>query len=114
MRISDWSSDVCSSDLMPRRVGDDELALVGREEAIGDVDRDPLLALGGQPVDQQREIDLLPLRADPPAVRLQRRKLILEEDRKSVVSGKRVSVSVYLGGARLIKNTKTNHYILTY
>ena len=35
----------------PGRVGDDELALVGGEEAVGDVDRDALLALGGQAVD---------------------------------------------------------------
>ena len=32
--------------LVARRVGDDELALVGGEEAVGDVDRDALLALG--------------------------------------------------------------------
>jgi hypothetical protein len=46
-----------------RRVGDDELAPVGAEEAVGDVDRDALLALGGQAVDQQREVDLAALRA---------------------------------------------------
>ena len=50
--------------LVPGRVGDDELALLGREEAIGDVDGDALLALGGEAVDQQREVDLLALRAD--------------------------------------------------
>jgi len=49
--------------LVPRRVGDDELALAGREIAIGDVDRDALLALGGEAVDQQREIEFLALRA---------------------------------------------------
>ena len=43
--------------LVARRVGDDELALVGREEAVGDVDGDALLALGLQAVDQQREVD---------------------------------------------------------
>jgi hypothetical protein len=47
-----------------RRVGDDELALVGGEEAVGDVDGDALLALGLQAVDQQREVDVLALRAD--------------------------------------------------
>jgi hypothetical protein len=35
--------------LVARRVGDDELALVGREEAVGDVDGDALLALGLRP-----------------------------------------------------------------
>ena len=50
--------------LVARRVGDDELALVGREEAIRDVDRDALLALGRQAVDQQREIEFAALRAE--------------------------------------------------
>ena len=44
------------------RVGDDELALLGREEAVGDVDGDALLALGGKAVDQQREVQRLALR----------------------------------------------------
>ena len=35
-------------------VGDDELALRGREVPVGDVDRDALLALGPQAVGQQR------------------------------------------------------------
>ncbi len=48
----------------PRRVGDDELALVGGEVAVGNVDGDALLALGGEAVDQEREVDVLPLRAD--------------------------------------------------
>ena len=63
----------------PGRVGDDELALVGGEEAIGDVDRDALLALGGEAVDQQREIDLLALRADALAVGFERGELVLED-----------------------------------
>ncbi len=64
---------------MARRVGDDELALLGGEEAVGDVDGDALLALGGKPVDQESEIDLLSLRADALRIRLQRRQLILED-----------------------------------
>ena len=44
--------------LVARRIGDDELALLAREEAIGDVDRDALLALGREAVDEQREVDL--------------------------------------------------------
>ena len=63
----------------PGRVGDDELALLGREEAIGDVDRDALFALGGEAVDQQREVDVLALRADALAVRFERGELILED-----------------------------------
>src|SRR5699024_786066 len=44
-------------------VGDDELALVGGEEAVGDVDGDALLALGGEAVDQQRHVELFALGA---------------------------------------------------
>ena len=41
-----------------RRVGDDERALRRGEEAVRDVDRDALLALGAQPVGEPREVDL--------------------------------------------------------
>ena len=43
--------------LVARRVGDDELALRGREVAVGDVDRDALLALGLEAVGEQRQVD---------------------------------------------------------
>src|SRR5262245_30231488 len=39
--------------LVARAVGDDELALVGGEVAVGDVDRDALLALGLEAVEQE-------------------------------------------------------------
>ena len=48
---------------MAWRVGDDEFAAVGGEEAVGDVDGDALFTFGGQTIDQQREIDVLALRA---------------------------------------------------
>ena len=63
----------------PGRVGDDELALVGREEPVGDVDGDALLALGRQAVDEQREIELVAARADLLRVGGERRELILED-----------------------------------
>jgi hypothetical protein len=65
--------------LVPRRVGDDELALLAGEEAVGHVNRDALLAFGGKTVDEQSEIDFLALRAVAPAVGLQRRELIFED-----------------------------------
>jgi hypothetical protein len=65
--------------LMAGRIGDDELAVVGGEEAIGDIDGDALLALGGQAVDQQREVDRSALGADLLAVGLQSRKLVFED-----------------------------------
>ena len=52
--------------LVARRVGDDEVPALGREMAVGDVDRDPLLALGRQAVEEQREVELVALRARPP------------------------------------------------
>ena len=65
--------------LMARRVGDDERALVGGEIAIGDIDRDALLALGLEAVDQQREVDFLAGRAVLLRVALQRGELIVED-----------------------------------
>jgi hypothetical protein len=53
-------------------VGDDELALLGGEEAVGDVDRDALLALGRQARRQQREVDVPRPGADLLGVALQR------------------------------------------
>src|SRR5258708_2500984 len=43
--------------LVTGRVGDDEAPLGGGEVAVGDVDRDALLALGAQAVGQQRQVD---------------------------------------------------------
>ena len=66
--------------LVAGRVGDDEAALVGGEEAIGDVDGDALLALGVEAVDEQREVDVA--RRSCRSVRefgTQRRELVLEQ-----------------------------------
>ncbi len=43
--------------LVAGRVGEDELAARRREVPVGDVDRDPLLALGPQTVGEERKID---------------------------------------------------------
>ena len=43
---------------VPGRVGELEAAPRGDERAVGDVDRDPLLALGAQAVGEQREVDV--------------------------------------------------------
>ena len=50
--------------LVAGRVGNDELALFGREEAVGDIDGDALLALGRQAIDQQRKVQVIALSAD--------------------------------------------------
>jgi len=64
---------------VPRGVRDDELSPVRREEAVGHVDGDALLPLRGQPVDEQREIELLALRAPLARIRLHRGKVVLEQ-----------------------------------
>ena len=48
------------------RIGDDETAPGRREEAIGDVDRDALLALRLQAVDKQRKVEFGAARAVAP------------------------------------------------
>ena len=45
--------------LVTRRVGDDEPAPLGGEEAVGDVDRDALLALASSPSTSKREIEIV-------------------------------------------------------
>jgi len=59
--------------------GDDEFALVGGEEAVGDIDGDALLALGLQSVDQQRKVDVAAGGAELLGVLLQCRQMILKE-----------------------------------
>src|SRR3546814_18792659 len=104
MRISDWSSDVCSSDLeghdvdlpavghlhlfqLSRVLHDraviDDGAVAERERGVRADDRRPV-----DPADPDRDHDL--------------------RDRKSVVYGKSVSVRVDLGGSRIIKKKKNN------
>src|SRR3546814_17527554 len=118
MRISDWSSDVCSSDL-------DQVPAAawpyGRESFAG-----PLQS-GFRPVHQESRnrravapgesnsapTDLPDSRDAPvqPATGLQRSRRAHRKfpgsDRKSVVSGKSVSVRVDLGGRGILKKKKT-------
>jgi hypothetical protein len=61
------------------RVRDDERAPLGREEAVGDVDRDPLLALGPEAVQEQREVEAAVLGADAARVGLERLQVVVEE-----------------------------------
>src|SRR3546814_17705206 len=85
MRISDWSSDVCSSDLPGAGAA-----------AAGDGERQAAVAPGPR------------LRA---SAGLGHRRSGDAGDRKSVVSGKSVSVRVDLGGRRIIKKKTTNQNI---
>src|SRR5690606_12231410 len=53
--------------------------LVGAEEAVGDIDGDALLSLGGKPVHQQGEIDLAVLGAVALAVGFECAELVVEQ-----------------------------------
>src|SRR3546814_14256452 len=117
MRISDWSSDVCSSDLANAAGG----AVPGEQDVVRPVDLGQvgkLAVIGAE--DRRVELELLGGIGDPAfaeALPRQRRDRTGAEhrphrhlngagDRKSVVSGKSVLVSVDLGGRRNIKKKK--------
>src|SRR3546814_12158950 len=107
MRISDWSSDVCSSDL-PRRRGRRRqliafrpvrLARTGRPTAAG---HSPPSAFGAPASPPPKQVG--PPAVDPaPPLLLARTLAATTSERKSVVSGKSVSVRVELGGRRILK-----------
>src|SRR3546814_19489040 len=113
MRISDWSSDVCSSDLN---------AQPGRGRRAHRAAPPRLPAGNRQPVQPGQRADRLSIRANALAD-VERRPVLRRPDRKSVVEGKRVAVRVDFGGRRTItkkqnslknkqiSNThKKNHY----
>src|SRR3546814_11910487 len=93
MRISDWSSDVCSSDLAD---GCRDFSL----RDVPPVAQSPPYRHGHARTRRQRGDPRR--RAEPP----DRRRAGLR-DRKSVVEGKSVPVRVDLGGRRIIKKKKT-------
>src|SRR3546814_15385560 len=99
MRISDWSSDVCSSDLLE---GHRNLrgANVGRAAGLKPLLQDKRAS--GVALQRQKAGDACAcrLRGYPAAARGARQR---KEGRKSVVQGKSVSVRVALGGRRIIK-----------
>src|SRR3546814_1535506 len=112
MRISDWSSDVCSSDLgaagrsrRDRQVGHRVHQLLGPDAGEGQAEdgRQVRRFVAVHPHRTQNVQKPLPQRPKP-------RRLAVETsgDRQSVVWGKRVSVRVALGCRRFLnKKTKT-------
>src|SRR3546814_12271009 len=88
MRISDWSSDVCSSDLQWHR------SQSLRRRGCGNRNGQSRIRIFRRIEEQGRHLDLRSAR--PMA------------DRKSVVSGKSVSVRVDTGGRRILKKKTTN------
>src|SRR3546814_12159224 len=98
MRISDWSSDVCSSDLLFVAVTLEESGLLGSayyaahpaiplDHTVGVINVDAMGVSG-----RSRDITVVGM----------------GRDRQSVVKGKSVSVRVDLGGRRIIKKKKNN------
>src|SRR3546814_20592806 len=102
MRISDWSSDVCSSDLSRLRA----------DRRRNRRDAGHVFGRRLRPCGFLRRRG----RARPGADRRQGRggRRDFGADRKRVVSGKSVSVRVDLGGRRIIKKKKKNNTQLLY
>src|SRR3546814_14156679 len=108
MRISDWSSDVCSSDLaiadtlaVTNTTG--TLTLTSSDETIGSISgtgnvnlNDNTLTTGGDGTSTTLSGVISGTGA------------LTKQDRKSVVKGKSVSVSVDRGGRRIIKKKNTS------
>src|SRR3546814_20692866 len=137
MRISDWSSDVCSSDLLPMKIREGSNipswpGLGVRVVApIANSDSTVIPKKGTKPRAITRGADritVLERGCDREIIHcigsfcsLRKRVLARTDktiitsaktmaDRKSVVSGKSVSVRVNLGGRRSIKKKKTQSY----
>src|SRR3546814_13680018 len=130
MRISDWSSDVCSSDLLWSRAGPAgdaarppplppvapraaQLRSAGDDPRLGEQRR---LVVEGPARDRHRPLQLRLLIGFGAAHHLGRlrREPRHRRDRKLVVEGKSVSVRVDLGGSRIIKQTKHKNYNNTH
>src|SRR3546814_14078855 len=110
MRISDWSSDVCSSDLPttgPNAALGQSIAYAANLALLDSGNRRVRLTVyntaGGAAAAAQRAL--------AEGNRLFLGPLLAPEDRKSVVSGKSVSVRLDLGGPRI---TKKKHYTIIH
>src|SRR3546814_11954180 len=111
MRIIDWSSDVCSSDLEEAYQGRTR-ALLSRRRPARDVD------LAGHAIGRRRgqvscwnepvsgDLSVGNARRTAEAIVRNVRRTARLSDRKSVVKEKSVSVRVALGGNSYIKNKK--------
>src|SRR3546814_11872552 len=101
MRISDWSSDVCSSDLRHPHRGEIALRPQDRRGAVANLahrgNRQLLPDAIGPARREQPIVDAFDARKLDPA------QCEADIDRKSVVEGKSVSVSVAIGGRRILK-----------
>src|SRR3546814_14962762 len=107
MRISDWSSDVCSSDLLWEGIAADPASIpTAVEELLRWVT--PLNNMF-RTVAADCEVDGVAMRAGDRIALVYPSANRDEADRKRVVKGKSVSVRVDLGGRRISKKKKTEH-----
>src|SRR3546814_15891390 len=114
MRISDWSSDVCSSDLRGDRHSFEDVLTAMLMPIIHVFSaRDRMLyarfMMRLLPLDEDEHPYFKALHLCGPSVEIQRRLqyCLPHLDRKSVVEGKGVSVSVVPGGRRIFKKKNT-------
>src|SRR3546814_16638950 len=114
MRISDWSSDVCSSDLVTEQSA--RMLEVARASALaiqeGPVDGHQSRIICYRGEHRRSEPGQSPpakrrSRSEAQAVRCNIDRPIPQIDRTSAVSGKSVSVRVDLGGRRILKKKTT-------
>src|SRR3546814_15658158 len=123
MRISDWSSDVCSSDLAEVEEYDGGAAHVrplsprSRAARVATCSGGvcgtmpwPRLKMNGPSASEAVIRPMPSSSAAPPATSSQGSRLPWTVDRKSAVWGKSVSVRVDLGGRRIL-NHKTQPYL---
>src|SRR3546814_19198820 len=105
MRISDWSSDVCSSDLLELVTRDTALMLLNRSPQGLDYWMGEILKLADPAAHGRLKGELVKI------VEEQRGSDISQAlDRKSVVSGKRGAVLVEYGGHLIIKKIEKNYH----
>src|SRR3546814_11340964 len=112
MRISDWSSDVCSSDLAAPAHGNTAGGdAAGLQHLLLRLEVEEFLYREADLIDSRRFDDWLDTLADDLSYFMPIRRNVqygTHEDRTSVVVGKRVSVRLDLGGGRILKTQKTN------
>src|SRR3546814_18237711 len=101
MRISDWSSDVCSSDLVRQYCWWTKSEKLSKSTCRSRLKRPICKLILSSRGPNRSSSSLLPCRVS------QASSAATNIDRKSVVEGKSVSVRVDLGGRRIIIKKKT-------
>src|SRR3546814_17982405 len=118
MRISDWSSDVCSSDLpkitvITRKAYGGAYDVMASKHLRGDLNyawpTAEIAVMGAKGAVEIIFRGKTPEEIAERTAEYEARSAAARQDRKSVVSGKSVSVRVDLGGRRIIKKKQKTH-----